>query len=262
MIGGAFGNNQQSQTIMTIPEEKCKNVDEFLQGACSPCPIGSTLGSNFECEYCHSDQYFDENFDSFFKSSCKYCPLGTVGGQGNECVPCSGGFIFENTKCKWCNSSFICPIGTKYQFPKKDFESWFHETWSDNLPKVFSAEGEKVDVTPYISISLVAFLSLVLLIGVKIFLSTCWEKALFIFKELDLVGITGGQNKWFLGGVVTLYYFLFVVILCLGFISSYIFFNAWLEMTEYQASGKHEILTSGWIIEIKLYSSIVTEKNT
>jgi len=33
-------------------------------------------------------------------------------------------------------------------------------------------------------------------------------------------------------------------------------------MAEYQASSKHEILTSGWIIEIKLYSSIVTEKNT
>ena len=28
---------------MTIPEEKCKSVDQFIKGACSPCPSGSVL---------------------------------------------------------------------------------------------------------------------------------------------------------------------------------------------------------------------------
>lgn len=85
---------------MTIPEEKCKSVDQFIKGACSPCPSGSVLTPQFDCSYCHSDQFFDEDFSNYFKSACKYCPLGTVGGQGNECVPCSGGYIFEGGKCK------------------------------------------------------------------------------------------------------------------------------------------------------------------
>lgn len=32
--------------MMTIPEEKCKTVDEFLQGSCSFCPTGSILSLN------------------------------------------------------------------------------------------------------------------------------------------------------------------------------------------------------------------------
>lgn len=125
----------------------------------------------------------------------------------------------------------------------------------DNIPKIFSADGEKVDITPYITISVLVFFCLVLLICVSIFLSSCWEKALFIFKELDLTGITGGKGKTFLGGVVTLYYFVIVIIICLGFLTHYLFFNSRLDMAEHSALGKHDLLPSGWSIEVKLYSS-------
>ncbi|HND86460.1 MAG TPA: hypothetical protein PLU50_11650 [Pseudobdellovibrionaceae bacterium] len=134
--------------------------------------------------------------------------------------------MFENTKCKKCNTTNICPIGTKYQFPKSEFETKFHETRNDDLPQIFKHEGEKVDFTPYLTISVLVFLIFALFLATSIFLTSCREKALFIFKELDVLGITGGNSKTFLGGVVTLYYFVFVLTLTLGFLSHYLFFNS------------------------------------
>jgi len=41
LIGGTYGNNQQSRALVTLPEKKCKNMRDFAGGLCSPCPKGS-----------------------------------------------------------------------------------------------------------------------------------------------------------------------------------------------------------------------------
>jgi hypothetical protein len=46
MVGGTFGNGQQTTILMTIPEQKCDNFDKFLSGACSPCSIGKKLSKD------------------------------------------------------------------------------------------------------------------------------------------------------------------------------------------------------------------------
>ena len=123
MLGGTFGNNQQSQILMAIPETKCKDLNEFLEGICIPCPRGSMPTSQNQCDFCDSDEYFVENTDDYFKSECRYCPLGTVGGQGVECVPCESGTIWqEGGTCKTCEPENFCPIGTKYEFPKEQYQ--------------------------------------------------------------------------------------------------------------------------------------------
>jgi len=40
--------------MMTIPETKCTNTEEFMTGKCIPCPVGSIL-KNGQCEYCLSN---------------------------------------------------------------------------------------------------------------------------------------------------------------------------------------------------------------
>ena len=43
IIGGTYGNNQQSHAILTLPERKCKSQVDFVRGDCAPCPKGSIL---------------------------------------------------------------------------------------------------------------------------------------------------------------------------------------------------------------------------
>lgn len=50
LIGGTYGNNQQAQALVTLPEEKCSTEIEFDRGTCSPCPPGSILKGN-QCKW-------------------------------------------------------------------------------------------------------------------------------------------------------------------------------------------------------------------
>lgn len=51
MVGGTFGNNQQSLTMMSVPEPKCEDMQTFLAGGCQPCPRGSQT-INGQCDFC------------------------------------------------------------------------------------------------------------------------------------------------------------------------------------------------------------------
>jgi len=61
-------------------------------------------------------------------------------------------------------------------------------------------------------------------------MSSCKEKSLFIFRELDLIGLTGGDKKRHIGGIITLYYFTFLFIILGSFSIHYLFFNSRLDM--------------------------------
>ena len=41
LIGGTYGNNQQVQALISIPEQECSSQKEFEAKTCSPCPHGS-----------------------------------------------------------------------------------------------------------------------------------------------------------------------------------------------------------------------------
>ena len=55
MVGGTFGNGQQTTMLMTIPETKCDSFDKFINGSCSPCPVGKEMTPHQECNSCASD---------------------------------------------------------------------------------------------------------------------------------------------------------------------------------------------------------------
>ena len=184
------------------------------------------LTSQGDCDFCDIDEYFLENTEDYFKSECRYCPLGTVGGQGVECVPCDAGTIWQDGgHCQECDSMNICPIGTKYEFPRALYEESFKKIRSDNLPEVFNPDGESVDRTATIVIVSLVFLSIILAALIGIFQNSCKEKSLFVFRELDFRAITGGRESTHAGGVMIVFLIMWILIMCGGILVHFFFFN-------------------------------------
>ena len=129
IIGGNFGNNQRSQILMTVPETICMDPNDFAKGQCIPCPMGSELQSDGTCRFCDDEEYYQEDYDNYFMSKCKACPYGTIGGQGTECVPCAAGSYFDTIgMCVQCDATQVCPVGTRYPFPRSQFDEIFNQT--------------------------------------------------------------------------------------------------------------------------------------
>lgn len=138
--------------MLVLPEEKCEDQKHFNEGLCVPCPTGSVYNKHIdECEWCKVDEYYNENLSNFFESECDLCPSGTVGGYEMECLPCDAGFIFDPAaqfqSCKPCSSQSICPVGTKYEFPKTRYLEELDEVIVRNVPETYKPLGEKVDNT-------------------------------------------------------------------------------------------------------------------
>lgn len=158
-----------------------------MAGKCIPCPVGSIL-KNGQCEYCLKNQYFLENKENYFSSKCVSCPQGLIGGHGVECIPCPGGTIWsESGNCKTCNSDKICPIGTKFEFDRKEYgiNSWkFAE--DVHYPKIYEAQGERIDSTATIVVITLILMTVVLGALIGIVHNSCKEKSLFICREIDV----------------------------------------------------------------------------
>ncbi len=45
MIGGNYGNRQESQIMLILPEVKCADQPQYKEGQCVPCPVGSIFDS-------------------------------------------------------------------------------------------------------------------------------------------------------------------------------------------------------------------------
>ena len=137
-------------------------------------------------------------YEDYFQSKCFNCPEGLVGGHYREWVPCDGGSIYDSSdRDFWreCDSDKICPVGTRYEFPR----SWFPESFEgikiENFPETFDVHKRFNDHTATIVIFTSICSTLILFITVAIILSMWKSKALFVFRELDKPFITGGRYK-------------------------------------------------------------------
>lgn len=257
LIGGTYGNNQQSRALVTLPENKCKDMKDFGKAKCSPCPSGSVY-SNGACRWCGHDQYFKENSQNYFESECKNCPLGLVGGYYRSCVPCQGGYIYDinyPSFCKQCTDSEICPLGTRYAFPSSNFEESFQEVRLDNLPDLFNPHKRPFDHTSIIVIFLCVFLTLVLFILIALSISMCKEKSLFVFREMDIPFVTGGGRKRVVGGIILSFFALIITIVTLGFFVNYFMFNSKTVIYETKNPYIERAYPSSYQFKINLYTS-------
>lgn len=100
----------------------------------------------------------------------------------------------------------------------------------DNMPHVFdflnpSEDEVRINRMPAITIVSLIFFSIVLGAAIGIMHNSCKEKSLFVFRELDVRTVTGGESKRFVGGVLVTFYILWVLIVTAGFSVGYMFYN-------------------------------------
>lgn len=257
LIGGTYGNNQQSRALVTLPEKKCSSMNDYAAAKCSPCPRGSIYKSG-TCVWCDHDQYFRENSRDYFQSECRDCPLGLVGGYYKSCVPCQGGYIYDLSYpsfCRKCTDNEICPMGTRYAFPKNDYSENFQEVRLDNLPDMFNPHKQPFDHTSIIVVFLCVFLTLVLFIVIAMVISMCKERSLFVFREMDIPFITGGGRKRVVGGVIMAFFILIVTIVSIGFFVNYFMFNSKTVLFETKNPYLDRAYPSSYQFKVNLYTS-------
>lgn len=201
------------------------------------CPPGSIYDKKQEsCNWCLASEFFHENQENYFQSECAKCPAGTVGGYENECVPCEGGKFYDDSnkfaKCEKCPPNALCPIGTKFKFPLEKFAPFLDEVVVKNIPETYQINQEGVDKTATIVFVVWSFCAFMILILVVAMNNQCKEKSLFIFRELDLLPITGGTRKRWVGGIITMFYFMVIFIIINGFLLHWMFYNRRIEASE------------------------------
>ena len=249
LIGGTYGNNQQSQALVTLPEKKWANYDDLIQGVWSPWPYGSVFSAG-AWKWWEHDQYFS-------KDEWKSCPLGLVGGNFGACVPCPGGTIYDyNYPSFWkqCRENEIWPMATRYAFPSSDFENNFEEVRLDSYPDLFNPHSSSFDYISVIVVFLLLFLSLVLATVIALLLSVYKEKSLFVFREIDIPFLTGGKRN-VIGGILVLFYFLIVILIVLGFLLNFFFFNNEVVMFETKNPYLNKSYPSSYMFKVTLYTS-------
>jgi cytochrome b561 len=89
----------------------------------------------------------------------------------------------------------ICPLGTKYEFPKEELKDLITDIKMHNVPEILSTNDETVDKTATIVVLFLLFTTLLTVILIAILLVGCKEKSLFVFREFDTLPITGGKRK-------------------------------------------------------------------
>jgi len=95
-----------------------------------------------------------------------------------------------------------------------------------------TGHDEPHDKTATIVIFTLIFATVMLAAGIGIFHNTCREKSLFVFRELDMRAITGGDTKRFVGGIIISFYILWVLIATIGFLVHYFAFNYRVDFAE------------------------------
>jgi ubiquitin len=216
--------------MLVLPEDKCASMTDFEAGKCVPCPVGSVINTHImECQWCTQNSYFNEHLDDYFKSECDLCPVGTVGGYEMECLPCEAGTVFDPAasfqQCRRCSEKSLCPVGTKYEFPADEYLPHLGKFETRNVPETFVPDQDAVDRTAKIVFIIWFFFSLIVLAAVFCSYSKCKEKSLFVFREFDMLPITGGTRKRWVGGVVTTFYFVILAVIITGFLFHYLFYN-------------------------------------
>ena len=256
LIGGGYGNNQQSRVLVTIPEQKCSNNEDLMKGVWSPWPYGSFYNLG-QWKWWEHEEYFSKN-------ECKSCPVGLVGSRFETWVPCPGGYIFDkNAETSWrkWKDELVCPMSTTVAFPRDYLEKKSEEMRLSYYPGLSNLQDAPFDYVSMIVLLLCLALSILLATLIIYFLSSYRERSLFVLREVDIPFLTGGKSK-VIGGIIVIFYFLIVGLVVIGFLINFFLFNYKIAMSESEYSFMSKPNPSSFKFEVKLYSSIFTKENT
>lgn len=127
------------------------------------------------------------------------------------------------------------------------------------MPNLFNLEGESIDRTASVVFVLLIFFTIAVVSGIAVSNTMCKEKALFFFREVDLLPVTGGERKRYIGGVISLFYFLIIFLVTMGMFTHYFAFNSRVDANEVtNLTHKHDMPQS-YMLNLTIYSSILYE---
>ena len=131
----------------------------------------------------------------------------------------------------------------------------------NNQPKILETFDKTVDHTATYVVLLLLFLTLVVSIVIAIFLTGCKERSLFIFREMDMVAVTGGRRKKVVGGILMIFFIMYIILIWSGYLVNYLLYNERRESSETRNPLLNKNLPSSYEVEIIAYGSKVKESN-
>ena len=227
--------------------------------------LGVFIVNNIDdCKWCEKYEFFEEDYNDYFKSSWVSWPRGLIGGTFKNWIPWEAGYIFtpeSETHCKQCSDDKICPLGTKFEFDKEEFFAEMQELNINNVPDIFETNNTTFSRIPSIIILVLLFLTFVSIIIIAFLLYLCKERYMFIFRELDMTPITGGKRRKVIGGILMMFFSMYIMIIWTGFIIDFSIYNKRRETSETSNPLLQKELQSSYNIEIEAYCSKVKESN-
>ena len=206
VIGGGFGNNQQSQALLLLPTIVWENYEDFLKDHWTPCSRGSYYNPSLkEWEWCTMEQFFSEDFNNYFKSKWKFWPPGTIGSQSGGWTAWQPGYIYDpeiKGSCRlWADDKF-CPFATKFAFSKTKSDNPIESIQYLHSPEIYKEMISKYDnSTVWVLVAMVVLYAFIYsAFFICIFWNATRKYGIKILKEIDLNPITGGDKRLVIGG--------------------------------------------------------------
>ena len=124
-----------------------------------------------------------------------------------------------------------------------------------SVPKLSNSDDNKVSL--YFSFLFMLFLgvSIAILVVICLMNKICKEKSLRFFRMIDLLPITGGTKKKYVGGIIMIFYIMFVIIIIFNFVNLWLFYNHKLESSEMTKLKHKSDINSSYKVEVTLYTS-------
>jgi len=257
LYGGQTKNGQFPRSMLRLEIQPCSLASHMAKAQCYPCPEGSYL-SKGNCEPCGKGHYGKSNFEHF-ETQCYACPSGTFGpairGTGiHDCLLCPYGTSSGNEgaeSCPACEDPKLCPIGSISQM-NKNWNELASLVEHGNKPILYHTKTSSIRewekwVAVVGLIFLVAFLIIVI-----IALKNCRQATVGLLTSADIHPITGGTKNHYLGGILTITYFVILGLLSFGSTIKYLFYNEYFEIAPLMTDAIPQGISSTFLIGTEL----------
>jgi len=267
LYGGEFKDKEIRYNDIIIFHFPICQTDETLLGpyACIPCLEGYNFSStDKECKSCDKGTYHSINMDNYFSSTCEQCPLGTSSNYSSTssitgCKLC-GFNTYANKKgleqCLECPKDKLCLPGAKEYIDDPKIQENLVEDFyieDDNNPKIFNyQDDEKYLIWRYHGTFIIFIISVI----TTILVLTCYKYQHIKFTkfliEVDFIPVTGGETQLCSGGIITLFYIIFIASMSLIFLIRFTYYNEIAEVIPISYTSQTHSLKLSSIINVEL----------
>lgn len=251
IYGGKNRNKEASNDLVIIDYDLCLSDNTIKSDfPCLPCSEGYILTAketnesnksinNKKCSKCPKGTYHNIYSSDYSASNCELCPPKTYNPHEGKkditsCKLCKYGYYNPNygqKMCIPCPKGELCLPGSSEPssavFLKNKLDKFY--LYEENNPD-FISSNRKIKATWQLQGFIISLIAIIVLVILLLILSKFFNnKIKKCIISIDFLPITGGAIRRFNGGVLTIVYIYFNIVLILTFILRFIYYN---ELTE------------------------------